>query len=108
MNFARERSMRSLRWRFRLRTLLILIAVVATLMGAEMLRQRSVAYRKRAQFYRVMILVRSRHARTDLPPEENRRWQARFREWATRMERKYEYLALHPWESAPADPPRPK
>ena len=43
--------MRMPSWRVRLRTLLIMIAVVAVLMGTERIRQRWVLYRQRAMMY---------------------------------------------------------
>jgi hypothetical protein len=116
--------------RFRLRTLMIAVAVVAVgLVGVNSLpvtRTRQQARQNTAYWHNVFAISQSQFARmqfhqrealrrgefpVDLPEAE---WPAkldralRSAEWHEALARKYECAAHYPWLPVPADPPEPK
>jgi hypothetical protein len=91
--------------RYRLRTLLILVAVAGLLLGAAaMLRRR------RARFLRLSAY----HAARSGPDVWYRTtisdvilWHQEIYGWHDALAAKYRFAADHPWRWAPPDPPRP-
>jgi hypothetical protein len=105
--------------RFRLRTLLIAVAVAAVLLGGGIGVERtwrlSVAYRQRADWYalmgrqcRMLVAIHSGSGMEEGPGLAA--YYAGRRDLFARLERKYRLAAARPWlppESDPPDPPPP-
>jgi hypothetical protein len=112
-----RRSRQPLRWRLRLRTLLILVAIAALLMGGWVARERHVVWKEREQRYRQNAEMFGRREASNLMyaasgkmgegevgdekgwrvirlgPDEFKRLAAYY----GRMKRKYEQAASTPW-----------
>jgi hypothetical protein len=112
-----DRGMRRVRWKFRLKTLLVTIPFVALLVLAALF---NAPYRSEARSHDVAALIHAKHARS------NREWSvarpdeaADYLRLATMDEarvayhealsRKYWRLTARPWawKSVPPDPPPP-
>jgi hypothetical protein len=105
--------MRMPSWRFRLRTLLIMVAVVAVLMGAERIRQRWDLYRKRAAMYGQIatilregqqITYRKGTGPTVMLSREDMLWLSIY--YANKSQL-YQRIASRPWQPVPPDPEPP-
>ena len=100
--------------RFRLRTLMIAVAVVALIMGVATKRERSLRFKllaashaaKEANFESLLRAMVTRnpleerfHATADYLPQ--------VIEYERILKKKYEHAATHPWVTVQPDPPRP-
>lgn len=87
--------------RFRLRTLLIVVAVVAVGFGLWHRSQR---------LSKVAALHRRRIAMVWMADLEllTKGWTPEKQNWHREMSGKYDYYAAHPWLPVPPDPPEPK
>jgi hypothetical protein len=101
--------------KFRIRTLMIAVAVLGIafggLAGLQQMSQRSVTLRALARNHRhrglvnrltLELLVAQRAAKADT---ERYRMRA---EYHNALDRKYEYAARHPWLPVSSDPPEPR
>lgn len=89
--------------RFRLRTLMVAVAIAALIAWAGRMLSLSVAYQRRADTYWTHLFrVESpgvRGGRRPPPTEHDR--------WASHMTNKYRNAARYPWLVVPPDPPEP-
>lgn len=97
--------------RFRLRTLMIVVAVVGLLLGGGLtLRRRSAQFRVLAQHHHAlagfatMTYADGSSTEFRLTPEG---YQAK-QDWHLVLRDKYKCAARYPWLPVPADPPEPK
>ena len=93
--------MRLLRPRFRLRTLLVLVALVALGLGGELMRWRRVRYLQAAAEYARKVAEDRKYSDVigDWKP-----WAAYHAE----MRRRFEDAASHPWRGDPDAIPEPE
>ena len=95
--------------RFRLRSLLITVAIAAVLLAAGVWGQRSGAYQRRAAYHRAQLQIWPElpyfHAEQY---SEDLKAMLRRRGWHEAMADKYERAARSPWLSVEPDPPEPK
>jgi hypothetical protein len=102
---------------------MIVVAVVALVLAAELTRQRltniSSAYRRWALMHQHeaddasgnALLSDAAYRRGQPPDPKYAQWSVRSRrlaEFHSAMMRKYEWAARHPWLRVPPDPPMPK
>ncbi len=102
--------------RFRLRTMMILVAVLALSLSAAVLWLRREQYRRLAEVYSLtekVLRVDSHMARgtaafplLDLSDSMDR--NARQADYYARLRRKYERAATRPWLPVAPDPPPPE
>jgi hypothetical protein len=98
--------------RFRLRTLMVVVAVIALLLAGEVTRQRltriSSEYRAKADEWS----QKAQAAYLSVEPEwQFPLWYRRSTpmvEYANAMVEKYEFAADHPWRPVAPDPPEPE
>ena len=111
--------MRVPRVRFTVRTLMVLVAVVAIILGGMILRQRAASYRQRAaQFGWVATGLRQSAASGNaafLHPTPTgpgtpmtQAMSLRWAEYYAGLRAKYEHAALYPWLPVEPDPPEPE
>jgi hypothetical protein len=106
--------------RFRLRTLLIAVAVVGVVLGAGMMRRRRSILHEKAAHHRAIgrrqaakvrgIEELARAATTAREAAETRadaRVEARIGEYHAALARKYQRAAARPWLPVAPDPPPP-
>jgi hypothetical protein len=99
--------------RFRLRTLLIMVAVVAVLMGTERMRQRWVLYRQRATMYaRLATILRegqqiTYHKGAGPTVMLGRADMMRLSAYYANKSQVYRRVASRPWQPVPPDPEPP-
>jgi hypothetical protein len=94
--------------RFRLRTLMIAVAVAAVATGGEVMRRRSVHSRKQARYYADLVRIAPMfHLSREMPPEQAWRYRQAQIRWWQQMARKYERAARYPFLSVAPDPPPP-
>jgi len=94
--------------RFRVRTLLVVVAIVAALMGGDAMRRRRARYLWRSEFH-------TQHAEQIGKFLRTRTWQdqgdlpyfQRWIEWDAAMARKYRRAASRPWWIVEPDAPQP-
>jgi hypothetical protein len=94
--------------RFRLRTLLLVVAVAGVISGAAVMWRRSAYYRERAHFYRLLTATFHRwHPSDDMTAAQYRLWLQGQIDWASRMARKYELGRHAPWRTVEPEPQPP-
>jgi hypothetical protein len=105
--------MRLPRLRFTVRRMMVAVAVVAFLFGAEATRRRweslASTYRTKAVSFEHRALV-SRHSRDHEAVLENdpeQRKLKRIEDHYVALARKYQYAAHYPWLAVEPDPPEP-
>ena len=102
--------------RFRLRSMMILVAVLALSLSAAVLWRRREHYRRLAEAYaltEMVLRVDSNMARGSaafplLDLSESMDRNARQADYYARLRRKYERAARRPWLPVEADPPEPR
>jgi hypothetical protein len=97
--------------RFRLRTLMMVVAVIALVMAVlTAVTRRSVAFAQASQFHRSQAeLGRERRCWTDSDGSQYLGYVLTARFYHHRaLERKYQYAASHPWVPVPPDPSPPE
>ena len=105
------------RLRFKLRWLMVAVAVVALGVWGVRMRRASSAYRERAEFYRYLLTT----PRNNPPPAEGASVAEQSLDIATEvararrlmhycevMQAKYERAARRPWIPVEPDPPEPE
>ena len=90
--------------RFRLRSLLIAVAVVAIGMGALALWRRSVSLKRQAMHHALRGIVLEAEAGSG---PDAARWHRRA-DWHYQMSRKYLAASSRPWLPVEPDPPEPR
>jgi hypothetical protein len=100
------------RLRFRLRTLSILVAVLAFAIAGEQMRRRRAYCMSRAAFHRHMLLAwNGGHMQIPLySPEVEERMAKRnpHAAWHLRVASAYTRAASQPWVGLPFEPPEPR
>ena len=88
--------------RFRLRTLMLFVALVAVILEVGHLIRLSDRYTRRANYYAIL-------EKQCIPLRQSNEAEQQFfanciYDWASGQKRKYEHAARHPWQSVAADP----
>ncbi len=104
--------MPSLRFQFRLRTLLIVIGIVAIALGlwrrSELLRREAAFHEKEYRRYIGERFNFTRfHIRVDGPIAPFAVHLGKLADYHGQLQEKYENAARYPWLPVPADPPPP-
>ena len=105
------------RLRFKLRWLMVAVAVVALGVWGERMRRASSAYREQAEFYRYLLTTPRNNPSTsegasvaekslDIATEVAR--ERRLMHYIEAMLAKYEHAARRPWLPVEPDPPEPE
>jgi hypothetical protein len=98
--------------RFRLRTLLIAVAVVSVALGGELMRRRRISHREQAASHsdaEELSRAYADDARGQPGPIAPQRvaWGEVLAAYHAAMSRKYERAARYPWLPVAPDPPPP-
>jgi hypothetical protein len=96
--------MRLPRVRFKLRWLMVAVAVLAAAAGAVEVSRRSTRFRQRSYTHMMRALT---EWCTSSGPRETA-WRERLRVHDLAMQAKYERAALSPWHYVEPDPPEPR
>lgn len=99
--------MRLPRPRFTVRRMMLAVALLAVLLGADKLRQQSAQYRERAEECAIYE-TDSRGVLMDEGDPDRRVFLAREAEYYSRLKAKYERAARYPWLPVKPDSPEPE
>jgi hypothetical protein len=116
--------MRLPRVRFTVRRLMVVVAVISVLLGAERYRRRRVFCLSRASYHRLHVMFwcgnhivapigysRVPRGQRPSPPDYEKLQYVRRRDlhidWHWSLAERFESAALHPWLALPAEPPCP-
>jgi hypothetical protein len=96
--------------RFRIRTLMIAVAVVAISLCVEVVRRRQEKYRCLALRHEILeeLLKHGHHYGEGYPSSDYLEVRRRLAKYHAQMKTKYVQAARYPWLSVPPDPPPPE
>jgi hypothetical protein len=98
-----------MRLRFRIRSLMLTVAVVAVIFGGAHLWQKAIFYQGKVRHYRQMesSVIGVIRGPKPIDSDELGRVQAIWTAYHSAMRIKYEHAASRPWAYVPPDPPEP-